>query len=506
MPWICKALQALVIPAGLLSVPGQAQPAWSEPDFSAVVSQMRNRVASGVPSITIAVAWHGRIIWEYAAGMADRQRNITATVHTPYYLASISKTLTATALMELVEQKKVDLDQPVNRYLPTAKVSSPMWDVAKATVRRVANHTAGFATYDRDCLADEPECDASAAGAIRRYGVIVWPPGAHFDYSNMDYGILGEVVARGSGRDLAGALRRTVFAPLGMANCSLDASTVTRNPPAARYDQSPPFVRTPPKRSTSPGASSAYCSVHDLAMFGMFHLKDHLPSQRRILSDHAIELMQAPSLDPGEESQYGLSWWVQNDLNGFHGVLAQGGTNDATAYLQLIPSQDIAVAMLWNTGTPDGAQLIDQVLAAVLPQYRENLEHRTATRQPAALSEEPRVPAGMIGVWSGSLQSYLGQVPLIVSIDASGGLMAKLGSGPEIRRGHPRYGDGVIRWTMPGTVGVEGEPFDLAMRLYLYHDVLAGAARTVPSSSNRHPSWVYYWVRVDRRQDAGPRR
>jgi CubicO group peptidase (beta-lactamase class C family) len=335
MPWICKVFLALVVPAGLQSVLGQAQATRSELDFSAVVSQMRDRVAAGVPSIAIAVAWHGRIIWEYAAGMADRQRNMGATVHTPYYLASISKTVTATALMELVEQKKVDLDQPVNRYLRTAKVRSPMWDVAKATVRRVANHTAGFATYDRDCLADDPECDASAVEAIRRYGVIVWPPGAHFDYSNMDYGILGEVVARVSGGDLAGSLRRTVFAPLGMANCSLDASTVTENPPAARYDQSPPFVRTPLKRSTSPGASSAYCSVHDLAMFGMFHLKDHMPSQRRILSDHAIELMQAPSLDPGE-SQYGLSWWVQDDLNGFHGVLAQGGTNDATAFLQLI--------------------------------------------------------------------------------------------------------------------------------------------------------------------------
>ncbi len=467
---------------------------------------MRDRVASGVPSIAIAVTWHGRIIWEYAAGTADRERNIAATVHTPYYLASVSKTLTATALMELVEQKKIDLDQPVNRYLGAAKVSSPMWDVAKATVRRVANHTAGFATYDRDCLADDAECDASAGAAIRRYGVIVWPPGAHFDYSNMDYGILGEVVAQASGEDLAGSLRRTVFAPLGMANCSLDLSTNPENQPAARYDQSPPFARTPPKRSTSPGASSAYCSVHDLAAFGMFHLKDHLPSQKRILSDHAIELMQAPSLDPAEESQYGLSWWVQNDLNGFHGVLAQGGTNDATAYLQLIPSEDIAVAMLWNTGTPDGAKLIDQVLAAMLPRYRENLEHPIEAKQPAAFSEEPKVPAGMVGAWSGYVQTYLGQAPLTVTIDASGGLMARLGNEPEVHRAHPRYGDRAIRWTMPGSLGVEGEPFDLAMRLYLYNDVLAGAARTAPPSSSRNPSWVYYWVRVGKREDTGPGR
>jgi hypothetical protein len=85
----------------------------------------------------------------------------------------------------------------VNRYLRTAKVSTPMWDVANATVRRVGNHTAGLATYDRDCLADDSECEESAAAAIRRYGVIVWPPGAHFDYSNLDYGILGGGGGRG---------------------------------------------------------------------------------------------------------------------------------------------------------------------------------------------------------------------------------------------------------------------------------------------------------------------
>ena len=112
---------------------------------------MRDRTTSGVPSIAIAVAWHGKVIWEDPEGMSDQQEKIRATVHTPYSLASISKTITATALMELVERKKVDLDQPVNRYLRTAKLSSPMWDVSQAIVRRVASHTAGLATYDRGC-------------------------------------------------------------------------------------------------------------------------------------------------------------------------------------------------------------------------------------------------------------------------------------------------------------------------------------------------------------------
>lgn len=490
------AVTCLLLANGSFFTQAQEQ---SYANFSGVASLMRKRVAAGVPSIAIAVAQHGRIVWEQAMGLSDRERNIIASVNTPYYLASISKTITATALMELVEHKTVNLDRPVNDYLHTAKVSSPMWDVSKATVRRVANHTAGFATYDRACLVSDPHCDASAAVAIRRYGVIVWPPGEQFDYSNLDYGILGEVVAQASHTSLSASLRRLVFTPLGMKSCFLDADLNASNSAAARYDSSPPFSPTPATRSTVPGASSVYCSVHDLALLGMFHLKDHLASQKRILSDRAIEQMQASSLRSGGESQYGLSWWVQEDLNGFQSVLAQGGTNDATAWLQLIPSEDIAVAMLWNTGTPEGRKVMDQVLAAVIPQYQRNLE-RAATTNPPVPSLPQRGPSpAVVGSWSGFIQTYKGQVSLALRIDALGEIVVKLGEEPEVHRAPPWFGEGAVRWTMPGSLGVEGEPFDLAIRLHLHGGTLAGAARTVPPPSSRNGVWVYYWVQLEKK-------
>jgi hypothetical protein len=233
----------------------------------------------------------------------------------------------------------------------------------------------------------------------------------------------------------------------------------------------------------------------------MFHLKDHPALQKRILSDHFIDQMQAPSLSSGEEFQYGLSWWVQENLNGFPGVLAQGGTNDATAYLQLIPSEDIAIAMLWNTGTPDGGKVVDQILSALIPRYQENLEAAAAAaaKPPAPSSPAPEPPPGMFGSWSGFVQTYRGKVLLALDVSASGQLAARLGTEPEVLRAHPRFGEGVVRWTMPGSLGVEGEPFDLAMRLHLHEGMLVGAARTVPTASNRNGVWVYYWVKLEKK-------
>lgn len=469
----------------------------SSPEFSPIASLMQDQVTAGVPSIAIAAARRGRIVWEHAEGMSDVEKKRAATINTPYYLASISKTITATALMELAEQKKLDLDRPANDYLKTVRVTSPMWDVSQATVRRFANHTAGFSTYDRACRLDDRTCDPSTSTAIRKYGIVIRPPGEAFDYSNLGYGLLGEIVANVTRENLDVALRHLVFSPLGMSTCSLGTSSPIDQRRAARYAlSSRTLLRTPATISTTPAASSVYCSVHDLLLFGMFHLKDHLRFQNAILPDKAIDQMQAPSLNRHQQQQYGLGWWIQNDLHGFQGMLAQGGTNDATAYLQLIPSEDIAVAVLCNTGT-DGRKIVDEALAALLPKYRENLPHADNTPPSPPEPAPAQVVPTISGNWSGFIQTYAGKVPLIVQIDKTGEVVAKLGPAPEVRKSDARVRSDFVRWTMPGSLGVEGEPFDLTIRLRLRRGLLVGAAETSPLPSNRDGFRTYYWVQLE---------
>ena len=448
------------------------------PDFSKADALIRSQVASGVPSIAIAVARHGKIIWQEAVGLANRTGNVPATIHTPYYLASVSKTITATALMMLVEDGKIDLDKPVNNYLGDAKLSSQMWNPSDATILRMATHTAGLTTYDRSCDMDNPNCDTDTNDLIRHYGVIVWQPGDHFDYSNADYGILGQVVAHTSREDFGTFLHEQVFMPLRMQDCFLDSDLQRMRTAAGSYDQSHPNQQMPRGRSTTPGASSMYCSVHDLALFGMFHLKDQLRGQ--ILSNHAIDEMQKSLVATGDGGQYGFGWWIQEDLNGYRGVLAQGGTTAATAYLQLIPSEDIAAAMLWNSGTADGGKVIDEILAAMLPRYREALAHSsTSSVGPSPVAVKPI--ASMIGTWSGSIHTYKEDIPLVLSIDPSGSGSVKLGSDPAVHIAHFRFDRNMVKCEIPGPPGLGDtgpDPYGIDIKLYLHGAFLMGAART----------------------------
>lgn len=132
---------------------------------------------------------------------------VAATAHTPYSLASVTKAITGTAVTVLASRGRLDLDRPINAYLGRAKVRSRLWDADDATVRRIANHTAGLTTYARDC---ETARDCAIDETIRRYAIVVRPSGAGFDYSNLGYAILGDVVARVSGRTYVDLLRNAL--------------------------------------------------------------------------------------------------------------------------------------------------------------------------------------------------------------------------------------------------------------------------------------------------------
>jgi len=156
-----------------------------EPVRKLVLDKMNKE---GLPSMAVAVARDGRIIWEEAWGTANIEKQVPATPQTMYSLASTTKPITATALMILVERGLVDLDKPANLYLGEGKLSGIRPE--EATVRRLLRHTAGLPLHWNLIFADETYRRLEMDETIRRYGVLVAPPGEGFSYSNLGYGVL----------------------------------------------------------------------------------------------------------------------------------------------------------------------------------------------------------------------------------------------------------------------------------------------------------------------------
>ena len=465
----------LALAAFLPAVAGPDPNSPSKPDFSNVRRFIQEQlVATTVPSMSVAVARNGTILWEEGFGWADRENRVQATEHTMYYTASVTKSFTDTAIMILHESKKLDLDRPVNDYLSTAKLTSTAFNPADATIRRVANHMAGLTTFN-------PTNQYPVEEMIRRYGVLFWPPGERFDYSNFGPIVLEEVIARASAQTYADFMRNGVFWPLGMTRASIAVPPSLEKYVAKRYNL---VLGLRPAVTT--GVS---CSAHDLLLFGMFHLKEHLPNQKAILSDASIDAMQNDTVDTGRGSRYGFAWWVEENRFGFRSVLSQGGTDADQAWLRLIPSERIAVVALCNAG--HGAlpeTVVDKILATLLPSYVEDRMKQDTSRQS---SSDAKLPSTLLGEWKGFIRTYRGEIPLTFSSKELGDIHVKLGSQPETVLNNPRFKEGKLRGHSSGDLAVDddaGHGYSLDFELVLRDGKLQGAA--VTRASARLPFWT----------------
>ncbi|MBI3697492.1 MAG: beta-lactamase family protein [Acidobacteria bacterium] len=410
----------------------------------------RQLVERQVPSIAVAVAREGKIIWEEGFGWADRENRVASNEHTLYSLASISKPITATGLMILKEQGKIDLDRPINDYLGEAKVVARVGDAHDATVRRVANHSSGLPLHYHFFYEDEPYRVPSREETIRRYGNLVTPPGERYQYSNLGFGILDYVISRVSGNTYADFMREQVFLPLGLTHAAVGVPPRLAQQQAIRYGTD--GLPIPVYDFDHTGASAIYSSAHDLVRFGMFHLKAHLSDQKAILSDQAIEEMQKPTVKTGERAGYGIGWATNDTRSGYRTVSHSGGMGGVTTLLRLVPSKKIAVVVLANSNSPLPLQICNEILSALLPDFQPGSpsDPPNASR-PAAF----RPPPELTGKWKGSVHTYSGDLPFDLEFHGSGDVHARLGQQLATLLNDARFEDGYLTGRLAGDIGTE---------------------------------------------------
>jgi CubicO group peptidase (beta-lactamase class C family) len=426
----------------MMALPAVAQKSHSDSpvvpsEFSAVRAYIQKIIADKqLASISVAVAKKGKIVWEEAFGWADREKMLAATPSTMYALASLTKPYTATGVMELVEQHKIDLSHPINEYLGAASLTAIVGDASDATVKRVLCHTSGLPIHSNNILgADE---GPPMADTIHRYGALVNPPGQYFDYSNLGYGVLGYMTSLVSQLDWKDYMRDRVFLPLGLLHTSVGIGPGLEPYVAARYDNG--NHRLPPFTADTPGASAIWASAHDVVRFGMFHLKDHLADQQRMLSDSTLDLMKEPATEGvpsagtmlGKKS-YGLGWFIAVDDHGYKVFSHEGTTLGTTTTLELFPPEDVAIAVLINQGVveDDLVEIVQQIAAALLPKYAAALgAGNPAAPESDSHSSETQLPllAELVGTWTGTVRTWQGSVPLTLTIQPDGDVHVKLGS------------------------------------------------------------------------------
>ena len=311
-----------------------------------------------VPSAVLAVADAQGVIRIEAVSGTDE-----ATTDSIYLLASITKPMVATAVMQLVERGRLVLSTPVQRGLPSfaPAASAPGLPGGEAiTARHILTHTSGLIDLDGDLLERERP-DRRRLLEIACTFPLRFAPGSQFQYNSLAFVVLGELIHRLDGRDYPAYLADELFAPLGMAACGFSAVDPRR---AVRCIfpgfpiEMQPLVAGFYDSMEAPGGG-LWGSAADVVAFGRAMLRGGELDGRRILGQPFVELMTSEQtegvLEPGTPPRaphYGLGWGLPTREGGMPGSPRTFGHGGATGTrLWIDPDADLVIVYLTNSWT-----------------------------------------------------------------------------------------------------------------------------------------------------------
>jgi len=303
-------------------------------------------LARGIPGVSVAVAVDGQIVYAEGFGYADLEQRVPVWPSTKFRIASISKPLTATALMQLVEDGKIDLDAPVQKYVPSFPDKTPSGG-APMTVRLVAGHLAGIRHYKGDEFEISRHYE-SVGEALKIFAddPLVSPPGKEFHYSSYGFNLLSAVIESASGENFLAYMKGHVWVPLGLYSTSADeVSEIV--PARARWYvrekdgtvHNAPFVDNSYKWAGGGFLSTAT----DLAHFGSALLQPGF-----LKAESLRTLFTSQKTSDGRETGYGVGWGVGKSKSGQRVYEHAGGAMGATSQLILYPDAHVVVAMVCN--------------------------------------------------------------------------------------------------------------------------------------------------------------
>jgi CubicO group peptidase (beta-lactamase class C family) len=349
-----------------------------------------------LPGFAIGVVKNGKLIYAKGFGVAKLGTSTPVTSRSLFHMASVTKTFVATAVMQLVEQGKIDLDAPITKYLPYFKMDDQRYRDIK--VRQMLSHSSGIPDTTNYHW-DKPEYDD---GALERFvrstanQKLIFAPGEKFAYSNTAYEILGDLISKVSGESFEDYVQQHILTPLGMKDSTLlvrQANTSLLTSP--HVDESGRLVVSkifPYNRAHAP-SSTLYSNIEDMSRWAIANLNHGELDGRRILKRETAESMWQPVVSALNMKE-GISWFLA-DVQGHRLVMHDGGDVGFQSRLLLAPDDSVAIIAMANYASADKdyLQFATDALKIALDLKPGAPSTTTANTTAPALTEETKQKA-----------------------------------------------------------------------------------------------------------------
>ena len=323
----------------------------AQPDHSAILDRLGEiRREVSAPGVTAAVAVDGEVVFSGGVGWAELENQTPASGATVHAVASISKVMTTVAVMQLVEQGRVRLDDFMGRH-----VSSLPANVSAVTLRQVLTHTSGLrGAYG---LTDITRFHELAEAVTRHEGApLLFTPGAFWSYSPHGFNLLQGLIERASGVGFEEYMRANVWEPAGMYRTSFDVPTriVPRRGRGYERDESGELINSVAgSRRYRYAAGAMLSTAEDLVRLGV------AINESSVLQPATVAAMHAPQMSPvrqyvgdgnAETRAFGqaIGWWVGTDAAGRDYRYHPGRITGVGSVLINYPNERLVVALIGN--------------------------------------------------------------------------------------------------------------------------------------------------------------
>lgn len=356
----CKSLCTLVLAVATSCPAAQtANDATPLAQIDAVTQEWL--AATGAPSVSIALVQHGVLTYTRAYGKAQLAPARAATTSTRYAIDSVSKEFTAAAVLLLVEQGKLSLDDPVAKWFPE------LGDASKATVRHLLTHTSGIRDFwPQDFVPPPMLRPTSTEGILDEWArrPLDFKPGTDWQYSNTGYVLAGAIVEKVSGERLMDFLQRHVFTPLKMDHVTEDDTHPLSSGDAVAYTRQ---GLGPARRAPKEGAGWLFAAAGLAMTPSELALWDISLMNRSLLAPSSYDAQfNRVTLEDGTKKDYGLGLEIEQ----VQGRVRIGHDGEGSGFLaanRIWPDDKTAIVVLTNDDWADPGELVDRVAFAVLP-------------------------------------------------------------------------------------------------------------------------------------------
>ncbi len=326
-----------------------------EKDLDVVLQEIMTRW--DVPGLAVGMVQGDEIVYAKGFGVQSLETQAPVTLDSVFCVQSVSKCLVATAVMRWVERGKLALDTPLVQYLPYFQMDDERY--RQITIRQILSHTSGMPDMEESEyveLVSHPEYDDGAAERYVR-GLkdrkMVADPGERFSYSNIAYNVLGDMLAKVSGKSFEEVMREDILLPAGMPNSTFIPADVPNRLLAVPHLRTPAMKVNPtyPYHRADAPASFLHTTVLDMCHWGITALRRGSYLGQSILSPAGYDLMWTPVAERGSPpsmyEEMGLGWTLGH-YKEVKTVCHGGGGFGGTAFLLIMPEKNCAAVILCN--------------------------------------------------------------------------------------------------------------------------------------------------------------